>query len=340
MPPNPHTPNIHSLTVAPGTFCISCRYDLMGLPAEANCPQCSRAIRDSLRFSPGSSGLPLAFDAWCTACGYNLVGLPDNSKCPECGKSIAESLQGDLLLHANPDHVRTLRLGASLIFWGSLLTALMWIVQLVVTINLGRAASASALSLPAVLIFFGLADFAVALITLFGWWKLCSLDPAYNAARNASQSRLWIRILLCIALACKLITVLGGLPGATSFGIIGIVSILAGAVWLTRFFFEMSYIRWLAPRLSSDSLAKSAARLTWLAPVLLVIAVPLIYMTFFVGFLALLIAAGILFSILIMYWSLLYNMHKHLLAVEIAQRASRVDLYVRDPQAPSNPNTV
>lgn len=293
---------------------------------------------------PNNSGLPLAFDAWCTACGYNLVGLPDNSKCPECGKSIAESLRGDLLLHANPDHVRTLRLGASLIFWGSLLTALMWIVQLVVTINFGRAASAtsgvSALSWPAVLIFLGLAQLAVALVTLFGWWKLCTLDPAYNAARNASQSRLWIRVLLCIALACKLITSFGLLAGQPFSGFASIIGIVAGVVSLTRFFFEMSYIRWLAPRLSSDSLAKSAARLTWLAPVLLVIAVPLIYMTFFVGFLALLIAAGILLSILIMYWALLYNVHKHLLAVEIAQRASRVNLYARDPQAPSNHNTV
>mgnify|MGYP000290568141 CR=1 FL=1 len=80
MNQSPNAPNAHTLTVAPGTFCISCRYDLMGLPAEANCPQCSRTIRDSLRFSPGSSGLPIAFDAWCTACGYNLVGLPDTGR--------------------------------------------------------------------------------------------------------------------------------------------------------------------------------------------------------------------------------------------------------------------
>lgn len=322
MPPNPHAPNTHSLTVAPGTFCISCRYDLMGLPAEANCPQCSRYIRDSIRFSPGSSGLPIAFDAWCTACGYNLVGLPDNSKCPECGKSIAESLQGDLLLHANPDHVRTLRLGASLIFWGSLLTALMWIVQLVVTINLGRAASASALSLPAVLIFFGLADFAVALITLFGWWKLCSLDPAYNAARSASQSRLWIRVLLGIALACKLMTFFGGLLSQAYFFGFGMIGIIAGIVWLTRFFFEMSYIRWLAPRLASKQLARDAARLTWLAPCLLVISTLIAFLVVFLSFLAILISAGVLLAILIMYWTLLYNVRKHLIAVEAAQRAT------------------
>jgi predicted RNA-binding Zn-ribbon protein involved in translation (DUF1610 family) len=170
MPPNPHAPDTHSLTVAPGTFCISCRYDLMGLRAEANCPQCSRYIRDSIRFSPGSSGLPIAFDAWCTACGYNLVGLPDNSKCPECGKSIAESLQGDLLLHANPHHVRTLRLGASLIWFGTLLSIPLYILYAFAFVRsfAGGPSTYSFFSWAAVFIAIEFARLAIALVTIGG----------------------------------------------------------------------------------------------------------------------------------------------------------------------------
>jgi len=324
MNQSPHAPNDHTLTVAPGTFCISCRYDLMGLPAEANCPECSRAIRDSLRFSPGTSGLPIAFNAWCTACGYNLVGLPDNSKCPECGKSIAESLRGDLLLHASPDHVRTLRLGASLVWIGTLLSIPLYILYAFAFVRsfAGGPSTYSFFSWAAVFIAIEFARLAIALVTIGGWWQLCTLDPAYNAKQNASKSRLAIRILLGATLACKLLLFLFGLIGLYSRDLMWIISTIAAVVWFTRFFFEMSYIRWLAPRLASKQLARDAARLTWLAPVLLIIAILAAMVTMALGFLAMLIAAGLILAILIMYWTLLYSVRKHLLAVEATQRSA------------------
>ena len=113
-----------------------------------------------------------------------------------------------------------------------------------------------------------------------------------------------------------------GLIGLYSRDLMWIISTIAAVVWLTRFFFEMSYIRWLPPRLASKQLARDAARLTWLAPVLLIIAILAAMVTMALGFLAMLIAAGLILAILIMYWTLLYSVRKHLLAVEATQRSA------------------
>lgn len=323
---SPDSPPPNDLPAA-GACCASCGSTFKGIPPDGKCPYCASPVHDPTASRQDVRAQPIAFDAWCTACGYNLLGLSTDGRCPECGKSIADSLKGDLFIHSSPTHVSTLRVGASLIFYGTLLSIPVWILQVLFTIGclrstLSNQPNFSSFSWGAVLIAIELAKLTTALITLIGWWQLCTLDPAYTAKRNASHSRRWIRMLLVMAIACKLVLFLGGMIGVAARDIGVIVGFIAGAVWFTRFFFEMSYIRWLAPRLASDKLARSATRLTWLAPVLLIIAVLIAFGTFVFGGLAILLAAAILLTILIMYWAVLIRVRKCLIDVESAQRAS------------------
>lgn len=72
------------------------------------------------------------YDQACIGCGYALRGLPVAGVCPECGMAIARSFRGDRLSAADPDYVRQLFRGATLLLAFAVALVSLWIVILVV----------------------------------------------------------------------------------------------------------------------------------------------------------------------------------------------------------------
>jgi hypothetical protein len=56
-------------------------------------------------------------DTPCRRCGYNLRGLSKDGQCPECGAPIKLSVGGDVLRYSDPNWLRRLRRGISLLLW-------------------------------------------------------------------------------------------------------------------------------------------------------------------------------------------------------------------------------
>lgn len=55
--------------------------------------------------------------AICRVCGYDLGGLSMHGACPECGAPVVRSLRGNLFEFADVNYLKTLRLGARILFF-------------------------------------------------------------------------------------------------------------------------------------------------------------------------------------------------------------------------------
>lgn len=121
----------HSPTI-PAPICITCGYTLIGLDPSRPCPECGRAIAESLTHTSNANPfrIPAEFESsgtapTCINCGYDLVNLNSSGPCPECGVPIVQSLQrGKLLRYAPVGWVSRLGRGLQLlhvsIAWPSL----------------------------------------------------------------------------------------------------------------------------------------------------------------------------------------------------------------------------
>lgn len=251
---------------------------------------------------PNQGPAVVSFDAWCNSCGYNLLGLPLNGNCPECSKPVDQSLRGDLLQNSDPAHIATLLKGATFVLNGILAQVAIGVITLIVMIILQQmGVSTTAFGL--LINFVGV---AISGVILFGWWQFSTLDPAYSGRNDASQARAWIRNLLIVAIVMTVIGMFLGFLPPDLLGVTIAFSVLNMAVSVARYFFEMSYVRWLAPRLPNEKVAQRAKRLLWLGPVLCT-----------VGFL--LLGLGPIIA-LVMYWNLLHWVRLDLKKIQTAQQ--------------------
>jgi hypothetical protein len=258
-----------------------------------------------------AEGPVLTFDAWCNSCGYNLAGLPTAGLCPECGAPVEQSLKGDLLENASPAHVETLRKGVSLVLNGLLVS----VVVNVLAIPVGIVMMQYGAYWPTHLM--NMVGLLVSGVILWGWWMFSKLDPAYTGRHDASKSRAWLRILLFVHVGFSLAGLLLAYVAAGQ-EVETTVDVLALAVWAAKFFLEMSYVRWLAPRLPNERVAKRAKLLMWLGPVLYSAKWSLWFAPLPFALLAVFFGLGPLIA-LIFYWNLLNWVRNDLKAIQERQ---------------------
>lgn len=208
--------------------CVTCAYDLTGLPASGACPECATPVQRSL-------------DA------ANL---------------------GFRLELSSKEHVRTLLGGSRLVLTGILLMVILMIARVVIAIAATGGSQAWVLTLVAAAGFgiglmiaagwWKLSEPDPALRSGYDGGKprkvvrVCVLIGIATAA---------IDVLFDLLLTSGLVSL-----GATVVQIA--VGLLGAAGSIVAFFAQMLYLRWLAPRLPTHAAAKRAKTMLWLGPVL------------------------------------------------------------------------
>jgi hypothetical protein len=199
----------------------------------------------------------------CLECGYSLRGFRLEARCPECGRSIADSIRGNRLDHCLPRYVRLLQVGAILVELAVAATTislaaaifLKWVPLGVRDVSDSLVVVASVLWLP-------------------GWWLLTRLNKDFAGPNRARWSRFVMRSSAIIATAgtfLMAVNVIGtfwsnALPRWASVWLAPEPIWLAGSV--AGYFASLVYLRWMAPRFPDAILAKRAARLLWLGPLI------------------------------------------------------------------------
>lgn len=215
----------------------------------------------------------------CLSCGYNIRGLPVSGNCPECGVPVARSLQGNLLIHAAPEHLAAIHHGTVLILAGKIIALLLQIgvvlvpviVLLAVISTGGRTPQSPAFlpwfSTPEYRFFSSVGELATSGAILIGWWLLSRPDPGQVGADDLLTARKLVRIAVVVQLAAGLLTV--AVHAAGALGLVPkakappdpaeiatiVVAILSGVAALVGFFASMRYLAQLARRFAPSASA-------------------------------------------------------------------------------------
>ena len=67
-------------------------------------------------------------DVPCRKCSYIVRSLSVTSRCPECGAPVGVAVHGDLLRYGDPQWVHNLWKGASLAFWGTIVSVVVGVI--------------------------------------------------------------------------------------------------------------------------------------------------------------------------------------------------------------------
>ena len=259
----------------------------------------------------------------CIQCGYNLQGLPVSGLCPECGTALEKSLRGVLLEYSSEEYLHKLHSGLSLIVNAILLTVVWTIAYFLMALWLSGG-TASALWI------LGLAAWFPAIMSFVGYWKFSEPDPGYAGREDTESARKLLRNAVLVEAACMVLllffsllhatppwlrTTPGTGAGAGASSLVDLVKILLNIVsWgaiLAQFFGMMRYTRWLARRVPDAYIEQRTKTYMWLLPLLSTVGL-------------LLVGLG-LFIAVILYWSLLDRMRKHLRALEWTGHPANLD---------------
>lgn len=196
-------------------------------------------------------------DTVCLTCEYNLRGLGSDGRCPECGTAIGRSLRGDFLRFADPQYVRALAKGVTLMLWG----VAVGIVGVILRSGPGAATDESGVG--------AITDIIASLVTMIGAWIVTTPDPNKLDAAKTFTARRLIRLFAVLSLGymlMNLVQVLAqqttSMSGATS-AILTACGLVFGACWIISFLAQLSYFRSLAVRIPNPSVAASTRRLLW-----------------------------------------------------------------------------
>ncbi|MCA9288903.1 MAG: hypothetical protein KDA05_09990 [Phycisphaerales bacterium] len=212
--------------------------------------------------SPGacpSGPVRVEGDVPCRRCGYSLLGLECDGVCPECGAPVRVSLMGDYLAAADPDHISRLLRGAMMVELSVYLGVLTWCVASPIAIAVMAPVWSSWWTAAG-----GLVNLGLAWLGLLGWWLVGTRDPGMFAGGKGESARTALRVCVVVSAATS---VLGagvsaiGLFAATptTAGTVVRASTAAGAMATVALFFaSVGYVRVLATRIPSSSLAATA----------------------------------------------------------------------------------
>ncbi len=275
--------------------CIGCGYNLRGLAADTNCPECSLAIALSLR------GDYLAF----ASAAYRKVLI----------RSLGLITNGMLVL-----------IGLTII-WAGIGTMQATIASGWTSAALGLA-RALLLLVPYVMIALGLWMMVTPDVGYNG-----GNDPAI--ARRVTRVAVVAMVALNAGSSVmQALTPVFAAPGMTlTFWLVILVSWIASAAVLTLFFSTLVYLRWIAGRIPSPKWQRRARLYMWLLPVVCIVPMALLMvigmgglmvpsggmapsMTFWVVMGLVMIVTWL--GALICYWNLMYYVRKEIRAIDAA----------------------
>lgn len=225
--------------------CITCSYNLMGLPVSGPCPECGTPVAHSLR---------------------------DNLLINSSPDYLARIHKGVFL-------VQTAIIVAIVLFLLSIFGGIgaMFLMSRAATPGPG-AATVTNWSL--VLAYFGGAiSLVTSVIGLYGWWLFSDADPRSDSGDRGEKPRRIVRATLAIEFALLVLSQSSGIASQTALAGAGVpvLSLQVATIVFTigyyialavRYFASMLYVRWLAPRIPNPKAHTHAKRMLWLGPVL------------------------------------------------------------------------
>lgn len=201
----------------------------------------SIALPDPL--APDADGC-VGRDLPCRCCGYNLRGVLAAGDCPECGAAVELAARRDDLAFASPQWVATLARGLRWVWVAAVLMFLSWIAG-VVAPNVGLPGWSQSLRYATMLVWIGLA---------YGVWHVTTPQPgAEHAPTRTAHAGGTTRWAIIAATGFGLAA--SALPGVAPPVI---VTIAAELTWLVATVSMFLYLGYLANRVPSARLAKSA----------------------------------------------------------------------------------
>lgn len=243
--------------------CPRCGANVHGLDADT-CPRCAGSMVPA-----------------CVGCGHSLAGIPRDGRCPECGTPVSPAYGPDLLENRSVGYLASVRAGLTLVLAGVIGGVLLVIAALIAAFlsAMGAQGSSAAVTMnPALELAIEVVALGCAVLSLIGWWKVTTPDPARAGTDLDATPRKVVRAAVSLqlgieALSLVLMAMMIGASGATGIlaGVdmaIGLASLLA---WLVQFFAAMLYVGWLARRVPDYKLADEAKRFMWLGPLLYVL---------------------------------------------------------------------
>ncbi len=200
-------------------------------------------------------------DLLCTSCGYNLRGLMREMYCPECGAAIELSLRDDYLRNANPEWLRRVRLGMTMML-------LMVVSGFIIGLIGGVAGMMVSPHFPALL---------GVLSSGFGLWAMflvTSQEPRHSIAGDTLKLRKVLRFCAVLQFAGQAI-VAGTMslslttPGEVSMmsGIVAAIGMLLQLAGVVMHFGFLVYLRRMAERIPDAVLASSTTKVMWGYPI-------------------------------------------------------------------------
>lgn len=192
----------------------------------------------------------LAEDIPCRKCAYNLRGLSPEGRCPECGTAVGLSTLGDLLRFADPDWLRTVARGITILLWMILVMLLAECITRAA--HLGNTVD-------------NVVSIALNLISLYGAWLMTEPDPSGIGEDPTFTARKLIRFTLLVGVVLQfpaLVATLTDVP-APLLVVLGLLMLTAILTSLIGEFAKFVYFEHLFRRVPDRRLADRARWLKW-----------------------------------------------------------------------------